>query len=197
MGIIIKLKKDKLNYGEGNYSIVYKDYQENYAIKIFKKNPSVDPRFCISCPNTVCFDEIKAYELIWGLATADAENLRALVPKYYGSCQVESIFNHEMQEISDSYHLNLNYKMELLYGSFIKIHQKITRTKYKNALNKYIINEIPENHRSYFKNCGIYHIHDSSTLNDADGNIIKYIDFMVGSTDDMGDLQELIPPYNV
>ena len=124
MGIIIKLEKDRSNYEEGRYSIVYKDNQSKYAIKIFKKNPSVDPMLCIVCPETVFSDEVKAYELIWGLATGDAENLRVLVPEYYGLCQVESIFDHEMRDISKDYNLKMNYKMELLEGKFTKINKK-------------------------------------------------------------------------
>lgn len=195
--MIIKLKKDKSNYEEGCYSVVFKDYENNCAIKIFKKHPGVNRLFCSVNSSAVYFDEIKAYELIWSLTTDDAENLRALVPRYYGSCEIKSIFNDEMQDISGEYDLNLNYRMELLDGKFIKIHQKILRNEYKNDLDKYKMNEIPENHRNYFKNCEIYHIHDLSTLNDVDGNIIKYIDFRAGSIDDIGDLQELIPPYNV
>ncbi len=182
MSILIKKSKERQNWENGTYAMVYLDHIHNKAIKICRKKPATitlgpqDTRFVLN-------DEISAYQAIWDnrKASANIELLRTLVPMYYGPCKIEAIIDTDEVDISEQFFLDCNFSMDLLKGESKKIRSY----------------QIPDIHKRAFYNEKIYHIHDSSIVTDNNTNKYKYIDFRVGSIDDKDDLIDLMPFENL
>jgi len=167
MGIVIELKsKPKKNWRIGSYSLVYLDYDRNRAIKIFRKKVCDPMPERLADPKFVYQDEVSAYQKIWGSDSSSKSQdvLRGIVPRYYGSCDIEEIKHSDVD--ANDFSLESNYCMELIPGNAEKLSKK----------------RKVQSHREAFYEQGIYHIYDCSVF-ESNGNFM-YIDFRVGNEDD-------------
>ncbi len=97
-------------YGEGAYGIVFFD-EQGYAIKIFKRRTDVSEEHL----KEVFQSEVDAYTI-----ACQHQELRTLVPEFFGKTQCEQVFDATGNDISHEFHLSLAYKMKKVDGTFIK-----------------------------------------------------------------------------
>ena len=104
------LHKLKGRYKEGHYGVVFFELQD-FAIKVFKKNSGTTREHV----EAVFKSEVDAYLL----ATAN-EKLKHYIPEFFGVFLCNKVLNSSGHDISESYHLDLSYKMKRIDGNFVK-----------------------------------------------------------------------------
>ena len=139
------------NTKEGTYSSVYKNY--TLAIKVFKKSGNYSYEQIRKIYNS----QIDAY-----IKAKDDIELLVHLPVFFGSMNICKIFDKNGNDISDNYHLDLNYVVEYINGNFVKY-----STASENECNRI---------KTLFKQNGINYIMDSLVIFDG-VQIVKIIDF--------------------
>ncbi len=147
-----KLQTWPKSFDDGFYGTVIFDRVKRTAIKIFKKSHSHDRSHIESTYR----NEIAAY----ALANAHPD-IQGHVPAFFGKQDIDSILDHNGNDISDQYYLDLNFKMEFIEGCFEKF------------------GNLPSEHSNtyahLFKMAGINHYCDCNFIIDENG-VYKFID---------------------
>ena len=170
--ITIDLRLDNyLKIGTSSYSGVFTDKINNQVIKVFLKPASsrralkFTPSGIIyedkDIPYQVCKNEIAAYQIIQ--ENKNSTLFTNYTPTFYGQCQISLIIDKSGCDISDSYNLHCNYRLELLTGN-----------EYKWAACP-IEKDIQKNIEKLFYDLDIMYIIDSSVF--ITNNSIKIFDF--------------------
>lgn len=147
----------KLRQGEfknGYYGLVA--FQEEYAVKIFKKREEEENHI-----ENVFHSETEAYEI----ATQN-ERSAILIPKYYGKKTIKCITSASGIEITQDYYCKLAYKMSFEEGLFIKIN------------NTQVPDEERKRVTDIFHSIGISYLNDSSVII-KNNQITCIIDFAI------------------
>lgn len=147
-----KLQTWPKSFDDGFYGTVFFNRSEGTAIKIFKKNPDHDH----SHIEATFRNEMDAYSL----ANAHPD-VQKHIPNFYGTQNIDSIFDQHGNNVSDQYYLDLNFKMEFIEGHF---------QKFGN-----IPGEQREHYARLFVSAGIHHYCDSNFVIDESGHY-RFID---------------------
>jgi hypothetical protein len=143
---------DFVYLSEGAYSVVFVDRRGRRIRKVYRVH-DVGVAHCGEVFNA----EIDAYNIASGLT-----ELSALIPKYFGPCDVPDIVDLEDTNVSGEFHSHLAFEAEFVECKFVKIGEA----------------PAPElvRIRDLFGRHGINHIIDASVC--LDKNVIrKMIDF--------------------
>ena len=144
------LHKHPGSYDEGAYGIVFFD-EQGYAIKVFKRRPDAPEEHL----KAVFQSEVEAYRI-----ANESNELRALVPEFFGVITCEQVLDEAGNDISGVFHMALAYKMRKIEGVFRKC--GLQDEKLKGA----------------FSEAGIRHTKDASVLFE-DGAIRCIVDIAV------------------
>ena len=142
------LSKLPNRYEEGAYGVVFFD-EYDCAVKLFKRRASAPEEHI----RAVFQSEVEAY-----MIATQSEELRVLVPEFFGAIQCEKVLDETGKDISHEFHLSIGYKMRKIDGEFIK-----------SGLQELIL-------KSAFKKAGIHHTVDASILYDEDGLVKCMVD---------------------
>ena len=148
----LHIKKGDYHYlDEGAYGVILKSNDCGKVIKLLHTNNSKDQ--CCK----VFEAEVEAYEI-----AAASNELKDLVPIFYGQKKIEEILDSEGTNIINEFYGSLAFEVEFISGNFIKI-GKIQPDE-KRRISKLFSKE------------GIMHTNDASVLL-KDNKVIKVIDF--------------------
>jgi hypothetical protein len=142
------LHKHPGKYDGGAYGIVFFDDQ-GYAIKVFKRRAEAPEDHL----KKVFTAEVDAYQI-----ASKHQQLRGLVPQFFGPVQCAQILDASGKDISHQFHLSLAYKMRKVDGNFRKC--GVQDPELKTA----------------FRDAGIHHTKDASVLFAGDGSTSCVVD---------------------
>lgn len=145
---------DECYFNCGAYGLIVFIENQTKAVKIFKKSHDYDHTL------NVFNSETKAYVL-----AQTNQQVKSLVPDYFGKIKIDKILDKNRQDISDQFYLNMAYKMSYEEGPFLKL-GTVSKSEYS------YIEEL-------FVALGINYIKDSSVTVDCSGSINKVIDFAI------------------
>ncbi|WP_075184541.1 hypothetical protein [Teredinibacter haidensis] len=149
----LNLKNHKTD--EGAYALVVFDESSSMAIKVFKNDPNITQHA------NVFNSEVEAYE-----KAAQDEELKVLVPVFYGKVEINKILDKADNDISSNYFLNLAYGMSIEDKEFIKLYSAGVCEKERTRIVE------------LFNKNGIMYTRDSSVLMKK-SKIVKVIDFAI------------------
>lgn len=142
------------NYEEGFYGAVFFS-SDGRATKIFHRKPGVLETHV----EQVFKSEVEAYE-----RASSGQDLRNLIPTYFGCVSIHSVTNSLGEDISNNFYLDRAYQMQRISGTFVKM-SELTPSIKSQIDNK-------------FFSAGINHICDASVIIE-DNVIICIIDFAI------------------
>jgi hypothetical protein len=90
---------------EGAYGTIFADRGQRRVRKVYRTRPEVDTSHCREVFNT----EIQAYEI----ASKHSE-LSALVPAYFGPCDVPDVVDGANANVSNEFHSDLAFEAEFV-----------------------------------------------------------------------------------
>lgn len=140
------------DFKEGAYGFVFFS-SDGRATKVFRRRTDANEEHVES----VFQSEVCAYKL----ATSH-ENLRCLIPEFFGCVSVERITNKEGCDVSSQFFLHRAYQMQRVEGTFVKL----------GTLAESIRQPVIDN----FRSADIRHLCDASVIV-KDGAITCVIDF--------------------
>lgn len=98
--------------------------------------------------------EVSAYKLV-----SDCENLRNLIPIFYGCVSVQKITNATGADISNRFYLHRAYQMQRVNGDFVKLGT--------------LAFEVQKPLMESFRSLGVHHTRDASVI--VENNIVSSI----------------------
>lgn len=137
-------------YAEGAYGVVFFDYKQKIATKIFKRNPQKTEVHIRKVMNA----EVSAYQKI-----ANNPELSAITPKFYGAVKFSKIIENRLGKPSAKELIaDCAYQMEFVQGAFKDCH-------------------LPISIENQFRSAGVNYVGDVAVKTDDDGKIVCVIDF--------------------
>lgn len=146
----------KCKKNNGCYAEVALYDESKKAIKIFKKHEAGEEHV-----KNVFNSEVEAYKI-----ASQNKLLSQYIPKFFGECKIEKVFDEYGNDISDKFVLECAYEMELITDTIISNQSGYGRKNYEYIMK-------------IFKDEGIYHLSDIAYTLDEEDNINKIIDFAV------------------
>lgn len=137
---------------EGAYGLVFVNASRTRVLKVFRRKEDV-----AHCR------EVYAVETEALVRSSSSEELRSLVPGYFGPRTDVIVTESGGKDVSEEFLPDLNYEMEYVEGHF----QKIGSIDPKES----------DRVRALFRSVGIAHAVDASVTLDTEGKVAKVIDF--------------------
>ena len=137
---------------EGAYGLVFVNASRTRVLKVFRRKD--DEAHC---------REVYAAETEALVRGNSLDDVRSLVPCYFGPRTDVVVTEDGGKDVSDEFFADLNYEMEYVEGHFQKI----------GSIDRKASDPV----RALFRSVGIAHTVDASVILDTEGKVTKVIDF--------------------
>lgn len=136
----------------GAYAEVF--FVNGRALKVFKRRTDADDQHV----RRVYESEVGAYEI-----AGCHEQLRAIVPEFFGRVWVGDVLNEAGNSIASQFILDCAYEMEFVKGCFVKL-GSLDSQKHHQMQNLFFPH-------------GVLHLRDASVVLSSNGDIVAMVDF--------------------